>query len=143
MPLIATTTLEWIWRNWKLVLGGLVVGVLGLMVMLKAGEARSWHKKADQSQSAWQVETAAHAVTRASLNSALSAIDDQNAAVQALASESADRIKSSEQARLAAQQAAQASLSTARALDASAAVARAKDGPCMPSETYLKHSGEL
>lgn len=139
MPLIATTALEWIWRNWRVV--GL--GALLLVLAIVWSNGRSWHKKADQANANWQVERAKHAVTRASLDKALSAIDDQNAAFQTLASESADRIKSSEQARLAAQQAAQASLSTARALDASAAQARAKDGPCVPSETYLKNSGSL
>lgn len=135
----ATTALEWIWRHWKLV--GL--GALLLVLAIVWSNGRSWHKKYDQANVNWRMEIAKHGVTRASLDKALSAIDDQNAAVQALATESADRIKSSEQARIAAQQAAQASLSTARALDASAAQARAKDGPCVPSGTYLKHSGEL
>lgn len=137
------TVLAFALRNWKLLLTGAAIGLLGVLLLFAKADARSWHKKYDQTLSLYQVEQAKHAVTRASLDTALSAIDDQNAAVQALATESASRINAADKARIAAQEAARASLDTARALDASAAVARSKDGPCVPSETFLKHSGEL
>ncbi len=59
----ATTALEWIWRNWKLVLGGLVVGVPGLMLVFAKADARHWRKLAEQ-------EKSAHALTVANYRAA-------------------------------------------------------------------------
>lgn len=82
-------------------------------------------------------------VFRASIAELTAALDDQSAAVAKLATESDARTQAAAKALQAAQSAARASENTARALDASASVARSKDGPCVPSETFLKNSGSL
>jgi hypothetical protein len=135
--------IPFILSNWKLLLGGLAVGLLGVMLMFAKADARHWHKAADAATASYQREVAKNAVQVASIDKLTAALDDQSAAVAKLATDSDARTKAADQARIAAQEAARASNDTARALDASAAVARSKDGPCVPGETFLKHSGEL
>lgn len=43
----------WILANWKLLLGGLAVGLLGIMLMFAKADARHWHKQADQTKAAF------------------------------------------------------------------------------------------
>jgi predicted nucleic acid-binding Zn-ribbon protein len=130
----------WILANWKLILGGGFIAVLSLLLILAKADARSERKRADQNEALYQVEAAKHAVTRTSLNMALTAIDDQNAAVQKLAADSDARIKSAADAQKAAQEAARASEGVARALEASAAVARPDARECPPSDTFWNQS---
>jgi len=40
-------------KNWKLLLGGLAVGILGISLMFAKMDARHWHKQADQTKAAF------------------------------------------------------------------------------------------
>jgi hypothetical protein len=59
----ATAALEWAWKHWKLIAGGLVLSVLGIMLLLAKADARHWEKVAAQ-------EKAAHAQTVANYRAA-------------------------------------------------------------------------
>ncbi|RSU21192.1 hypothetical protein [Sphingomonas koreensis] len=50
------TAIEFAWRNWKLILGGLIVATLGVMLIVAKGDARHWRKMHEQ-------EVAAHKLT--------------------------------------------------------------------------------
>jgi hypothetical protein len=129
----------------KIIGGGLAFALLAMSIYagIQHMSAVHWHKAADAATASYQLEVAKNAVQVASIDKLTAALDDQSAAVAKLATESDTRTKAAEQARQAAQEAARASNDTARALDASAAQARSKDGPCVPGETFLQHSGEL
>jgi peptidoglycan hydrolase CwlO-like protein len=133
----------WLLANWKLLLTGLAVGFLGVMLLTTQHKLHNRTNERDKAVAAYQLEVAKNAVQVASIDKLTAALDDQSAAVAKLSTDSDARTKAADQARIAAQEAARASNDTARALDASAAVARSKDGPCVPGETFLKHSGEL
>src|SRR3954465_776920 len=49
MPVIAGFAL----KNWKLLVGGLALGFLGLMLIFARADARHWHKAADQTKAAF------------------------------------------------------------------------------------------
>lgn len=134
----------WILANWRLLLTGAAIGLLGIMLLFARMDAQSQRKRADQNAALYQVEVAKHAVTRQSLTTALAAIEDQNTTVNALAVASETRTKAAEDGRKAAQEAARASEGKARSLDASAAVARSDAAKCAPSDVFWNTArGEL
>lgn len=69
--------------NWKLVLGGLAIAALAVMLLLAKADARHWHKLADQRQELLATERANHAVTRASVDRLMKAVESQNADIAA------------------------------------------------------------
>jgi hypothetical protein len=133
----------WGLANWRLLITGAAIGLLGILLLFARMDAQSQRKRADQNAALYQVEVAKHAVTRRSLQAALAAIDDQNIAVNALAAESSARTKAAEDGRKAAQEAARASEGKARALDASAAVARSDAAKCAPSDVFWNARKDL
>ena len=130
----ATTALEWIWRNWKLVLGGLVVGVLGLMLVFAKADARHWHKKYDTAQASFQLEVAKHAVTRQSVALLETKVGEQNAAIDRMAADSNARIREGADALAAVKQGRSATESAVAALQASAVRNIAAGAPCVSSD---------
>jgi 4-amino-4-deoxy-L-arabinose transferase-like glycosyltransferase len=88
-------------------------------------------------------ERQAHAITRASLERALIAVADQNAAIGKLAAEAKARLGASNTAVQNAQKAAATSETIAKALDASASKPGARDPQCIPSDIFINSSGNL
>lgn len=46
---------SFLWRHWKLVLGGLALAVLGVMLVIAKGDARHWRKVAEAEKAAHQL----------------------------------------------------------------------------------------
>ncbi len=142
MPLFLASALPWAKQNWKLALGGLVVAGLLIALLIAKADARHWHAKYDNAEAGRKNEEKAHAITRASLDEALAAIDDQNAAVQKLRTETGARLKASEAALEASRKAAERSDGIVRGLRASASEVRPGE-PCKPSEAFWAARKEL
>lgn len=132
----ATAALEWAWRHWKLIAGGIALSVLGLVLLLAKADARHWEKQSRQNAEKLKTEQAKHALTRMSVDRCTAALDDQSKAVAKLAADSDARMKAAADSRSAAQEAAKASGKVAAALDASAAVVRPEAAACPPSDTF-------
>jgi hypothetical protein len=139
MTFAITTALEFAWRNWKLILSGTALAILGVLLMLAKADARQWEKQALQSKARFDTEVLSHAVTRTSLNMLQSALDDQSRSVRALAAESDARALAAGDAKKAAQAAVEVAERSAKALDASAAAPRAGE-PCAPSDFFWNSS---
>jgi len=89
------------------------------------------------------IERAGHDITRASLAQALIAIADQNKAIADIKAKADAKIAASGVAIAAAKKETAKAEDVAKALDRSASVVGKKDALCLPSETFLQHSGEL
>jgi len=89
------------------------------------------------------IEQAGHDITRASLAQALVAIADQNKAIADIKAKADANIAASGVAIAAAKKETAKAEDVAKALDKSASVVGKKDALCLPSETFLQHSGEL
>jgi hypothetical protein len=128
--------------NWKAVLAGLALAALGLALILAKADARHWKKRYASEQLAHQLEQAKHSVTLASLDRALVAIEDQNAAVARLKTDGDKRASDAKSALEASERAAERSKGIVRQLEASAAAVPAGE-PCTPSDTFWNTRGEL
>lgn len=129
-------------RNWRWMLPAVVFAGLGLALVLARAESRHWRKIADSRAQQIQLEQAKHSITRASLDQALAAIDDQNAAVQKLRADGDVRAKAANDALAGAQRAAERSDGIAAQLRASAGKAGSGER-CAPSEALWTNRGEL
>jgi hypothetical protein len=128
--------------NWKWLLGAAASITLSIALLFARADAAHWRKLDTQHVAALNLEIVKHAITRQSLEQALSAIHDQNAAVDALKAESDARTSAAAAALHAAQERAQSAEATAWALEASAAKG-APAGSCKASAAYAAAKGEL
>jgi hypothetical protein len=133
---------QWALKNWKLVLGGLAVAVLGIMLVIAKGDARHWHAKFDNAEAGRLNEIAKHKITIASVNTCTKALKQQSKAVANLKAETDKRQAEAAQAVKTAQRASLSAETKARALEASAAGNRAEKA-CMGSAAYQASRGGL
>jgi Tfp pilus assembly protein PilV len=53
-------TIEYAWRHWKLIAGGLALATMGLLLVLAKADARHWQKQAEQTQAAFDTTAASY-----------------------------------------------------------------------------------
>lgn len=142
MPVFLTTLGSAVAKNWKLLGGAFVMGLLGSSLLIAKSDAHHWHTKYDNAEAGRQNEIKAHAITRASVETCTSALHDQNAAVDKLRIEATTRAVAAATAIRDAEKASLAAEMKARALLASAAKP-AQGTLCVGSETYQAVRDEL
>lgn len=129
-------------KDWKLLLGILTVGILGMLLLIFKAESIHYRKLYTAAESGRQLEIAKHAVTTQSLNTCISSINDMNAAVARLKADGDARQDAAAKAAEAARRDAEGAEAHARALEASAK-ASGSSGACKGSPAYEAARGGL
>lgn len=80
----------WLLANWKLLLGGLVAGFLGITLMITQHKLHNRTNERDKAIAAYQLEVAKNAVQRASITEMQHNLDAKNAESDARAKAFAD-----------------------------------------------------
>lgn len=114
-----------LWKNWKLVAGGVALATLAIMLVFAKADARHWRKAYDSDHAALTLEVSKNKINLASIDTLTKALADKNAESLARA-KAYDDAKASDARTIAAMDKKYASTKAAR--DALLAISKVPGG---------------